>query len=524
MKKSFKYISEVIKKIGKKEIAIYFSILIIFNILFSLQPYFLSRLFNKDVVNYKYIILVFLSFLSTSILFFPNNWMLQSVRKYSKYVIWENNEAKNYLFFVNLGVGEYQTLLSEISFSMRSILYENVKYLMQSLISLIVYTFLLFKFNTLIGLLYLLLYCAYLYVSVILSRDNKKGIQTCLTSTSKINSFIVDFFKNIETIFSESSSSMETSIFRNLLNDEKNAYFNAQKKIDISHFLLQLSISIITILILTMSIIFSSGKLIYLSVILILIYSAFNLSGFGKQYLAFLENIDRLEIALEKIAFNETNTYRNYVLKNEDSNFIIKIENLNFSYDKNKELLKNINLQINYLNKLLILGKNGSGKSTLAKIIANLLVPDSGEIIYNNKFLNNITDVGYYSQSMSLFDRSIFENIIYPNESYDVSEVKRIASLLKLDSLIISEDDLFNKKPGDFGNKFSGGEKQKIILARSIINKKPIIIYDEINSALDKESLVIFNNLVEDELKDRTVILITHRNELLSNFSSTYKI
>jgi len=524
MNNSFKYIIDVLKKIGKKEVISYFLLLIIFYIFSSMQPYFLSKIFENNFINYKYIIYVFLSFISTSILSLPNNWMLQSVRRYSKYVIWENNEKKDYLFFINMGAGEYQSLLSEISYAMRSILYENIQYLLQSLISLIVYTFLLFRFNIIVGIVYLLLYCIYLYVSVIFFKNNETGIQEILKSTSKINSFIIDFFKNIDTIFAESSFSSETSFFNKFLDDERKAYFNLQKKIDFSYFILQLSISIITIAILIMSFIFSSENIIDLSVILILIYSAFNLSGFGKQYLSFLENIDRLKVALGKIGYNKEYNVEKKELKDANSNFIIKINNLSFKYDTDKEILRNINLQINYLDKLLILGKNGSGKSTLAKIIANLLNANSGEIIYNSKYLKNISDIGYYSQNMSLFDRSIFDNIIYPNESFDKTEVKKIVALLKLDSLILNEDDLFNKKPGDFGNKFSGGEKQKIIIARSIINKKPVIIYDEINSALDTESVEIFNKLIESELKDRTIILISHRNEGLSNFNSIFEM
>jgi len=115
----------------------------------------------------------------------------------------------------------------------------------------------------------------------------------------------------------------------------------------------------------------------------------------------------------------------------------------------------------------------------------------------------------FLSQHMELFDRSIYENMIYPQESCDPDAIWRLVELLKLNTLIENEQDRFHKRPGDFGARFSGGEKQKLLIARSLLNKKPVMINDEINSALDREAGEILANIITTELRDSTVILVS---------------
>lgn len=163
-------------------------------------------------------------------------------------------------------------------------------------------------------------------------------------------------------------------------------------------------------------------------------------------------------------------------------------------------------------------------KSTLCKIIANMLVPGSGEIVFNKKFINDEKDISYYSQNNSLFDASIFENIVYNINDYDINLIKTLIKELKLDNLIKTDDDLFNKKAGDFGKIFSHGEKQKILIIRSFLKPNEIIIYDEINSALDKETTTIFYNLLNKYCANSTIIFISHRNNYENIFNKIIKI
>lgn len=165
-----------------------------------------------------------------------------------------------------------------------------------------------------------------------------------------------------------------------------------------------------------------------------------------------LEHKDRLEYSLNKIGYFDENC-KNHIfpLENMNSDTIVKFENVSFSYNIDKKNMKetfiinNLNLNIKNKEKILISGNNGTGKSTLAKLISNLLINQNGIIKYNYQYIQNSTDIVYYSQNMNLFDRTILENIIYPNKDFDLIKIKKLIKILNLDTLIKTENDLFQK-------------------------------------------------------------------------------
>ncbi|PZN00873.1 MAG: hypothetical protein DIU76_11970 [Bacillota bacterium] len=518
------YIKEVAKSIGGAKVASYLCVTVVLYSLYSLQPYFFSRLLSDSAMNLGYLAGVAASLLSIPLVNYPNNWMLQAVRMHSKRVVWAANQTKDYAYFLNRSVGEYQNLMNEISFAIRSLQYDGLQFLLQSLIIIVVYAVLLFRYHWLVGFLYLLTYGSYLYLSIRLSRQNETGIRRVLDTTSDLNSFMIDFFKNISTILSAGSISLENRNFDKLLNKEREAYFNQQKQIDHSHLITQLWMTLGTVAVVAAGFTLRPGGSFDASLVLILIYSAFHLAGFGKRFLAFLELLGRLDVALRKIGYGDPPRVRPVQVVSLPDPVIIAVEDVSFSYKEGEPVLQQVSFDIRQREKLLIVGKNGSGKSTLVKLIAGLLNPDQGRVLYNRKYLHGAADIGYYSQHMELFDRSIYENMIYPRESCDIGAIWKLVDLLKLNTLIEDEEDLFHKRPGDFGARFSGGEKQKLLIARSLMNKKPVMIYDEVNSALDREAVEIFANLIENELRNSTVILVSHRIEGICGFERVVEI
>lgn len=523
------YLKNLLAKISIIKAIIYLLILIVFYTVYSMQPFFLSNMINvisegQYSINYLYLALTFISFLSIALIRYPNNYFLQLTRKYSKEIIWDNNENKPYLYFVNHEVGEIQNLIGEISYAARSLQYESLQIVVKAGVMIVTYTYLLKMINIYISVGYLFCYVCYFILSYLLSKKNSKGIENVLRSSSVINSFIIDYYRNIETILTNRSVKNENIKFNKLLDTERNEYYKLQRHIDNSYMIQQLLLVIITLVIFSTYIMTQNSSDKNMSVLLILIYSAFNLSSTGKDFLGLMESIGRMNASLEAIEYCNNDKKNNiWIEKKLGKKDILSIKNISFSYAG--ELgLSNVNIDIQKNDKIAFIGKNGCGKTTLLKVIAGLLIPQNGDIQYNKDFLSGICDCKYYSQSTVLFDRSIYENMIYPKSEYNLEEVIQLVKELHLDSLIKNEEDLKNKKPGDFGTKFSGGEKQKIIIARAIINKAPLILFDEINSSLDNATDEFFNKLISTRLLDSTIICITHKNNYMDNFNKIFDV
>lgn len=218
---------------------------------------------------------------------------------------------------------------------------------------------------------------------------------------------------------------------------------------------------------------------------------------------------DKIEIILDDTNDNFENTN----LDNFESS--IQIKNLTFSYNDERKALDNINLNIDRNKKYAIVGESGSGKSTLIKLIMRYYNDYEGHIYVDNNDLKNIYSSDLYrkismiQQNVFMFDDSIKENIkLYSNHTDE--EVIKCCKRAGLDSLINKLPEGINSLVGENGNKLSGGEKQRIAIARSLINNTQILILDESTSALDNETAY---NLEKSllSLDDLTLITVTHK-------------
>lgn len=192
-------------------------------------------------------------------------------------------------------------------------------------------------------------------------------------------------------------------------------------------------------------------------------------------------------------------------------------------YHKEKKILCNLNLKINAGDKMLISGKTGSGKSTLLDVISGLRKINDGNIILDNKNINNylhqVLKISYVPQNSYFVNKSIVENIALGQltSKQDHDKIKNISKYLFIDDLL-SE----NKAMGDFGNFFSGGQKQRIALARSLYFDSKLILFDEATSALDKqtEESVVQNLLLNNP--NKTLIFVSHSDYLKVFFKKAF--
>jgi len=195
----------------------------------------------------------------------------------------------------------------------------------------------------------------------------------------------------------------------------------------------------------------------------------------------------------------------------------IEFKNVTFSYGK-KKALENINLTINKNDKVLITGPNGSGKSTMVKLILGLYKIKQGKLFINNQDINNISlsslrdKISFVSQNVFLFNDTIRNNILYSKPEASAEEVEKAAKLSGSSDFINKLDEKMDVIVGETGRMISGGEKQKISIARAILKDSDVVIFDEATSQQDAQSIERIESLIEKRFKDKICIIISHRS------------
>lgn len=195
------------------------------------------------------------------------------------------------------------------------------------------------------------------------------------------------------------------------------------------------------------------------------------------------------------------------------------LQNVSFSYEVGKPVLRDINLTFPKGSKTALMGRNGSGKTTIINLLTRVYNPVSGYILLNETDISEISlhkyrnMVSVVSQQIYLFNDTIRNNIcLYQNVSDEVIRAACNESGLEDFLKEVSLDYVV----GQNGAMLSGGQKQKIALVRALVHDKPIIIFDEVTSNTDSYSEYQINNLLHTRLKNKTVIIITHKREILS--------
>ena len=194
----------------------------------------------------------------------------------------------------------------------------------------------------------------------------------------------------------------------------------------------------------------------------------------------------------------------------------IEFENVTFSYES-KNALKNINFTISGTDKVLITGPNGSGKSTIVKLILGLYKVKHGKILIDNHNINNISlsslreRISFVSQNVFLFNDTIKNNILYSKPEAKIEEIERAAKLSGSYDFIKKLDGAMETMVGESGRKISGGEKQKISIARAILKDSDVVIFDEATSEQDSQSIKRIEELIDHNFKDKICIIISHR-------------
>ena len=198
-------------------------------------------------------------------------------------------------------------------------------------------------------------------------------------------------------------------------------------------------------------------------------------------------------------------------------------KDVSFSYDGERYVLQDINLEIKAGMTVALVGQSGSGKSTLVDLIprfwdvAHGQVKVEGNSVESYRVADLRSVMGIVNQEPILFNDTIFNNIAFGVPDATLEEVKEAAKIANAYEFIMDTEEGFNTMAGDRGSRLSGGQRQRISIARAVLKNPPILILDEATSALDTESERLVQEALERLMKDRTTIVVAHRLSTIMN-------
>lgn len=260
------------------------------------------------------------------------------------------------------------------------------------------------------------------------------------------------------------------------------------------------------------------------------------LSLLGKAYEPIaIFNVEYVDYKLNKVTVNK---YLKLLDLKDDQNLTIgkrikqvegriEFKDVSYSYQKEKKLIENLSLKINKNDKVALVGESGSGKSTIIKLIMGLIKNETGKILIDGKDLSklNLNDfydnVTYVSQESPIFDGTLRENLVL-DKKISGKKIKEVLKLVCLEKFISHLENGLDTELGEKGIRMSGGERQRVALARLFFDDSKIIILDEATSAMDNiTEKEVMENILK-RLKNKTIIIIAHRLETIKDVDNIF--
>ncbi|MDI9350085.1 MAG: ABC transporter ATP-binding protein/permease [Candidatus Symbiobacter sp.] len=195
----------------------------------------------------------------------------------------------------------------------------------------------------------------------------------------------------------------------------------------------------------------------------------------------------------------------------------IRFESVGFAYDARRPVLENISFSVPPGKVVAVVGSSGAGKSTLSRLMFRFYEPQAGRITIDGQDIQQVTQnslrrsIGIVPQDTVLFNDTIYYNILYGRPDASPSEVEEAAKLARIHDFILGLPDQYDTRVGERGLKLSGGEKQRVAIARVILKRPQILIFDEATSALDTKTERAIQQSLNQVAENRTSLIIAHR-------------
>jgi ATP-binding cassette subfamily C protein len=536
-KEIYWFLIQIIKKY-KKELILITIIFIIGTIISLIPPYLTALLINRVLISKtpsldEFIIIIFLMLISSitsrfsylighSLLNITQTKIRKGIREMLLEHIIFNDVSFIEKYSPSILTARYQTDIEEIdSFIAYDLPFIIIDTLM--LVGTLIILFLLLPFLAIpIIIAAFVIFALFIIYERKIRRIGKKARIMSVNAETQINNILRNFYSI--KLFSKEKEEYEKT--KNIISSWYSTDIQVGKLISIRGELLFLIIDLITVFIWYAGGIFVINNLIKLGILVAFVSYILYIYGPLQTYERFFRDIPEALISAERILelledkpkiLNKENAKRPNIIDE------IKFVNVTFGYEPGFPVLKNISFTIKPKEKVAIVGKNGAGKTTIAKLLLRFYDVNDGEILIGNINIKDIDlkylreKISYLSQEPEIFDNTIRYNISYGNQNVNEIEIIKVCKIVNIHDDIIKLPFAYDTPVGEEGIKLSGGQKQKIAIARNIIRNPDIFIFDELTSNIDSKSREQIFSSILNISKDKTLIYISHNlSEILN--------
>jgi ATP-binding cassette subfamily B protein len=342
---------------------------------------------------------------------------------------------------------------------------------------------------------------------------------------SKANQKAIDSLLNFETVKYFGNEAFEASRYDENLIRYQTAAVKSQKTLAFLNLGQQIIIAVGLILILwraTVGVVngtMTLGDLVLVNTLMIQLYIPLNFLGVIyreiKQSLTDMDKMFSLLNTDKEIA--DSPTAKPLHIERYDHGPDVCFEHVSFHYEAKREILRDVSFNIRAGTITAVVGQSGAGKSTLARLLFRFYDVQSGKILIDGQNIQDVTQsslrkaIGIVPQDTVLFNDTIGYNIAYGDPSASIEEVQEAARAAQINDFIKRLPDGYQTQVGERGLKLSGGEKQRVAIARTLLKKPAMLIFDEATSALDSKTERAFQEELLSLAKNRTTLIIAHR-------------
>nr|WP_283710550.1 ABC transporter ATP-binding protein/permease [Pseudoalteromonas prydzensis] len=405
-----------------------------------------------------------------------------------------------------------------LSFLMRFLMFNIIPTLFEILIVAVIFATLFSPWFALVTLIAVILYIAF---TVIVTQWRNRFIREANQADNNSNSRAIDSLLNYETVKYFNNEMYEANSYDSFLATWEQARLkNRLSLLALNSGQALIIATAITALmwLATLDVVsgeLSIGELVMINAYMIQLFLPLNFLGFVyreiRRALTDLENM--LGLLTRKPLITDKENAQQLIIQNAS----IEFKNVNFGYHSSRTILKQMSFTIRAGSKVAVVGASGAGKSTLARLLYRFYDINSGAICIDGQDIRNITlhslrqAIAIVPQDTVLFNTSIRENIAYGRPDATAAEIDHAIEMAHLTPFISSLDKGDQTLVGERGLKVSGGEKQRIAIARAILKKSQILIFDEATSALDSHSEQAILNAMREVANNHTSLVIAHR-------------